>query len=53
MRIKFIITSLEDQLRLEKFLNQESEKGWHATKITLFYIKFTYDETIDKVHIIV
>lgn len=46
MKIKFIITTEDDQLRLEKFLNQESEKGWHATKITRFYIKFNYDKNI-------
>ncbi len=40
MRLKFIVIREEDQNKLHRFLNQESEKGWHATKLSFFHIRF-------------
>ena len=46
MRLKFIVIREEDQNKLHRFLNQESEKGWHATKISFFHIRFDYDPNV-------
>lgn len=46
MRLKFIVIREEDQNKLHRLLNQESEKGWHATKISFFHIRFDYDPNI-------
>lgn len=43
MRSKFILIYEEDQLKLNHYLNQQSELGWHAESINAFRIKFSYD----------
>lgn len=46
MRIKIIVVGEEDVNKLQRFLNQESEKGWHATNISFVHIKFEYDPKV-------
>lgn len=40
---KYIFIHLTDSHRLQIFLNQQSERGYHAIRVGLFSITFTYD----------
>ena len=43
-RTKFIITYENDQYKLQRYLNEQSARGWHAEKVGSYHITFSYNE---------
>lgn len=46
MKFKLILIYPENKLKLQRFLNEQSSRGWHLIKQRIFGLQMTYDPEV-------